>query len=242
MAGVQVALLTVTVPLSTGAVAGPCSARLASTTERMPSGYRSRMSCAGRGDVEFAQLVAGQADAARRTGPARRRAARADARRAARRSRVECRRCRSAPRARAETPKWRRRPSESSAVAGDHRRVGRARQSARPLRRGPELRMSGQRSPAAPPRFAAPLALSASACFGEVDRAREIELGVLADQPQRIDAAAPGDPRSSGSGAALRSRSRTSAGRRPRRRRRRAARPGCRARRRRGWCRWPPPT
>ena len=41
---VQLALFTVTVPLSIGAVAGPCSASVASTTERMPSGKRRRMS------------------------------------------------------------------------------------------------------------------------------------------------------------------------------------------------------
>ena len=44
MPRVQLALFTLTVPVTIGAVAGPCSARFASTTERMPSGYRRLMS------------------------------------------------------------------------------------------------------------------------------------------------------------------------------------------------------
>ena len=35
---VQLALLMVTLPVTIGVAAGPCSARLASTSERMPSG------------------------------------------------------------------------------------------------------------------------------------------------------------------------------------------------------------
>ena len=45
MPRVQLAFFTITVPVTTGDAAGPCSASVTSTSERMPSGYRSRRSC-----------------------------------------------------------------------------------------------------------------------------------------------------------------------------------------------------
>ena len=42
--------------------AGPCKASVASTTDRIPSGKRRRMSSTGRRDVEFRQLITRQAD------------------------------------------------------------------------------------------------------------------------------------------------------------------------------------
>ena len=49
-------------PLKTGAVTGPCNASVASTTDRMPSRKPQPHVLTGRGDVEFAQLIAAQSD------------------------------------------------------------------------------------------------------------------------------------------------------------------------------------
>ena len=120
----QLALLTFTVPVTIGAVAGPCSASSASTSDRMPSGYRRFMSCAGGGHVELAQLIRRTGRCGRRSGPA------PPPSRAVMPSR------RRPPASKVAMPltsssacgneSWRMRPFGQQRVAGDHRRRGRA--------------------------------------------------------------------------------------------------------------------